>query len=99
MLNFNTLLFANDQFIISDTEDNLQKAVYLLYGISKEHNLEIAKKKKATVFGFIGTDHLRTKIILNNETLEQVSQFTYLGCIISYQFSNDVESKLVKFYN
>jgi len=26
---FNTLLFADDQFIISDTEENLQKAVYL----------------------------------------------------------------------
>ena len=36
---FNTLLFADDQFIISDTEDNVQKAVYLLYNISKEYNL------------------------------------------------------------
>ena len=27
----------------------------------------------------------------------QVSQFTYLGCSISYQFSSDVESKLAKF--
>jgi len=33
---FSTLLFANDQFIISDSEDNLEKAVYLLYNISKE---------------------------------------------------------------
>ena len=32
----NTLLFADDQFIISDTEYNLQKAVYFLYNISKE---------------------------------------------------------------
>jgi len=38
-------LFADDQFIISDTEDNMQKAVYLLYSISKEYNLEIATKK------------------------------------------------------
>jgi len=30
-------------------------------------------------------------------TLEQVSQLTYLGCSISYQFSNDVEFKLAKF--
>jgi len=58
--------------------------------------LEIATKKMK-VFGFVGTDHLRTKIIINDETLEQVSQFTYLGCIISYQFSNDVEFKLAKF--
>jgi len=92
---FNTLLFADDQFIIFDTEDNLQNAVYLLYNISKEYNLEIATKK-TKVFAFTGTDHLRTKIIINDETLEQVSQFTYLGCSISYQFSNDVEFKLAK---
>ena len=58
--------------------------------------MEIATKK-TKVFGFVGTDHLRTKIIINDETLEQVNQFTYLGCSISYQFSNDVESKMAKF--
>jgi len=36
--------------------------------------------------------------LINDETLvEQVSQFTYLGYSISYQFSNDVEFKLAKF--
>ena len=49
------------------------------------------------VFCFVGANHLRTKIIINDEILEQVSQFTYLGCSISYQFSNDVESKLANF--
>ena len=67
-----------------------------LYNISKEYNLEIATKK-TKVFGFVVPNHLRTKIITNDETLEQVSQFTYLGCSISYQFSNDVEFKLAKF--
>jgi hypothetical protein len=56
----NTLLFADDQLTISDTKDNLQKAVYLLYNISNEYNLEIATKK-AKVFGFVGMDHLRKK--------------------------------------
>jgi len=74
----------------------LQKAVYLLYNIYKEYNLKITTKK-TKVFGFVGTNHLRTKIIINDETLEQVSQFIYLGCSISYQFSNDVEFKLAKF--
>jgi hypothetical protein len=46
---------------------------------------------------FVGTDHLRAKIIINNETPDQVNQFMYLGCSISYQFSNDVELKLAKF--
>ena len=49
---FNTLLFADDKFIISDTEDNLQKAVYLLYNISKEYNLEIAKKNPKYLVSF-----------------------------------------------
>jgi hypothetical protein len=44
-------------------------------------------------FGFVATDYLRKKIIINDETLDQVSQFTYLGCSISYQFSNDIELK------
>jgi len=42
-------------------------------------------------------NHLRTKIIIKDEPLKQVSQFTYLGCSISYQLSNDVEFKLAKF--
>jgi hypothetical protein len=49
------------------------------------------------VFGFVGTDHLRTKITINDETLEEVSSFPYLDCSISYQFSEDVEFKLAKF--
>jgi hypothetical protein len=64
--------------------------------ISKEYNLEIATKK-TKVFGFIGTDHLGKKIILNDETLEQVNQFTYLVCSVFYQFSHDAKSKLGKF--
>jgi len=33
----------------SDTEDNLQKEVYLLYNISKKYNLEIAAKKDENI--------------------------------------------------
>jgi hypothetical protein len=76
---------ADYQFIISDTEDNLQKAVYSLYSVLKGYNLEIATKKRK-VFGFVGTVHLRTKIVINDETLEQVNQFTYLGAIYRTNF-------------
>jgi hypothetical protein len=53
--------------------------------IYQEYSLEIATIK-TKVFGFVWTDHLRIKIIINDERLEQVSQFIYLGCRISYQF-------------
>ena len=49
---FNTLLFADDQCIISDTEENFQKAVYVLNSIYKEYNFEIATKK-TKLFGFL----------------------------------------------
>jgi len=92
---FNTLLHVDDQFIISDAEDNIQKAVYLLHNISKYIIWKLLQKDESICFRW--NDHLRTKMIINDETLEQVSQFTYLGCSISYQFSNDVEFKLAKF--
>ena len=84
---------------INSHTDNLQKqSIYyiVLYSISKDYNLDIATKK-TKVYGFVGADQLTTKIIVNDETPEQVSQFNYLGCSISYQFSNDVEYKLAKF--
>ena len=54
-------------------------------------------KRLTMIFGIDGRDHLRTKININDETLDQVSHFTYLGCSISNQFSGGVEFKLVKF--
>jgi hypothetical protein len=93
---FNTLLFADDQFTIPCTEDNLQRAVYSLYNVLKYRIWKLLQKK-TKLFGFVGTDHLRTKTIINDETLEQVNQFTYLGCSLSYQCSNDAEFKLAKF--
>ena len=57
----------------------------------------IGVEVKTKVFGFVGTDHLRAKIIINDEILEQVNQFTYLGCSLFYQCFNDVEFKVAKF--
>jgi hypothetical protein len=45
----------------------------------------------------VQTDHLRTKVIIHDKILEHFSEFTYLGCGISYQFSNDVDFKLAAF--
>ena len=68
-----------------------------IYYITYPTNIIWKLLQKTKVLGFVGTDQLRTKIIINDETLEQISQFAYLGYSISYQFSNDVEFKLAKF--
>ena len=34
--------------------------------------------------GFQGKEHMRTKIVMNGKIIEQVRDFNYLGCNISY---------------
>ena len=80
-------------FLIQKTSYKRQSIYYITY----LKNIIWKLLQKTKVFAFVGTDHLRTKIIINDETLEQISQFTYLGCSIPYQFSNDVEFKLAKY--
>ena len=73
----------------------MQKAVYVLYNISKNIIWKLLQKDEGIWFRW-DRSH-KNKIVINDETVEQVSQFTYLGCSISYQFYSDVESKLAKF--
>ena len=91
-----TLLFADDQLIISSSESNLQKALYTLNATAKHYNLKISSSK-TKVLAFKGIDTLRAKIILNDKTIEQVNCFNYLGCNISYNKNNDINNKLSKF--
>ena len=44
-LYLNTLLFADDQVTIQDSEDKLQKSVYILNQMSKDYNLKISRDK------------------------------------------------------
>lgn len=47
---------------------------------------------------FCGKDHIRSKIVLNNTTLEQVSNFNYLGCDVTYNNNSaDVEKNVQKY--
>jgi hypothetical protein len=46
---------------------------------------------------FSGKDPVRSKICINNKTLEQVNTFNYLGCILSYVGEKDMPSKVSKF--
>jgi hypothetical protein len=46
---------------------------------------------------FCGKWPLRSKLILDNQPIEQVSKFKYLGCHLSYKGEVDVNHKLEKF--
>jgi hypothetical protein len=92
----NTLLFADDQILIQDKEDNLQQSVYTLHNISKEYNFKISIQK-TKVMTFKGKFPFRTKIITDNNILEHVSHFNYLGNEITYMQGKDIHNKLNKF--
>jgi len=90
------LLFADDQVIIADTEDNLQKAVHKLNQIITKYCLTISVQK-TKLMAFKGRDPVRTKIAIDNKIIEQVNVFNCLGNIISYEGELDIDSKLNSF--
>ena len=51
---------------------------------------------KTKVMGFQGKEPIRTKIMLNDRILEQVSYFIYLGNDIGYDIIYDIDVKLGK---
>lgn len=40
----------------------------------------------------------RTMITIDNQSIEQVPHFNYLGCDVHYVRDNDISNKLHKFY-
>ena len=95
-ISLNTLLFADDQVILAETEDDLQYAVYKQHLIANQYDLKISIPK-TKVLAFRGEDHLRAKIIIENKIIEQVDCFTYLGYNVSYTDKKDLQAKLNKF--
>ena len=79
----NTLLFADSQVIIANSEDNLQRGVFTLQNIAKNFEMEISPKKSETM-AFVGQDPVRCKI-MDNTCLQPVKNLKYLICEISYE--------------
>lgn len=62
--NLNCLLFADDQVVISDSENHLQSAAHKLFQITKHYNLTISNSKtKAMAFNV--KQHKRSKIVID----------------------------------
>ena len=72
------------QVLIWENEENLQRAMFNLQEVEKEYSLTILVKKMKTIAS-TGKYPMRTKIVINNSTLDQVSRFKFLGCVVSYE--------------
>jgi hypothetical protein len=77
------LLFVDDQVFIATSEDELQQAIYNLQKTISDFDMSISTEK-TKIMAFLGKDPVRSKICINNKTLEQVNTFNYLGCSLSY---------------
>jgi hypothetical protein len=45
---------------------------------------------KTKTMAFQGKNHIRCKIVIDNKTIEQVSNFKYLGFNVSYCLKGDI---------
>jgi len=94
-LNLNTLPFADDQVIIQNSEDRLQKSVYILNQVSEDYNLKISTDKTKIV-AFKGIHLIFSKIEIDGSILRQVKQLNYLGCELSLEGKPDFDKKINK---
>lgn len=75
----NHFLYADDLVLISESSEGLQKSLDKVYQFSKRKHLTInVKKSKSMVFNQTGRV-IKNPFNLNNEILEQVQSFCYLG--------------------
>jgi len=96
-LYLNTLLFADDQIIIiQDSEDKVQKSVYILNQMSKDYNLKITTDK-TKIMAFKGKHLVRSKTEIDGSKLEKVRKFNYLGCELSLDDEPDFDTKINRF--
>jgi hypothetical protein len=79
----NTLLFADHQVLLSDSDDDFQTALCTLHNSKEQFGMEISSlKSKAMTFK--SQVLIRSKTVIDNIILEQIHTFTYLGRQILY---------------
>jgi hypothetical protein len=64
----NTVICADDQVIISDSEVNLERGAIKLQYVAKHFGMEISLEKPETMT-FLGQDPVRCKIVVENKFL------------------------------
>jgi hypothetical protein len=75
---------------MANSEDTLHIYVHKLETVTSKYRLKISKSKTIAM-AFEGRDHMRSKIVINNNIiLEQINTFNYPGCLISYQNEKNI---------
>ena len=81
---------------MQDSEDKLQKYLYILNQMSKDYNLKISTDK-TKIMAFKRKRLVHSKIEIDGSILEQVKEFNYLDCELSLEGEPDVYKKINRF--
>jgi hypothetical protein len=86
----NAILLADEQVIVASGEDELQRAACALNNMAAKYNFGIAVNKTKAM-AMKEKMNVRTKIVINNNIIEQANRFNYLGYIITVSKNRDLE--------
>jgi len=85
----NTVLYADDQILMATSEDDLQTVAYHLNLMARKYKMTISSTKTKSMEMWRNQIQ-RVKIVINDNIIEQVTDFKYLGYRIS-EFKSDLE--------
>ena len=88
----NTILYAGDHISMATSEDSLQTMAQHLNLIARIYKMTISNTKTISM-AMWGNHIQRVKFVINNNVIEQVTDFKYLGYRIS-EYGSDLEDKL-----
>jgi len=92
----NTIPYAHDQILMATSEDELQIMAYHLNLIARKYKMTIHSTKTKSM-AMCGNHIQRVKVVINDNIIEQVTDFKYLGYRVS-EYKSDLEDKLQTYH-
>jgi hypothetical protein len=92
----NTIVFADDQVVIRNSEDNLRRGLHALHQTVQTFGIEISHYR-TKIMVFKGTEPVRSKIVIDNMILEHMNTFTYWAVTFPIKKRKTYIPKIIKF--
>ena len=88
------LRYADDSAIITESMADMQRIVEKISNTGQEYGVRINVGKTKLMFVGRGQAALNDNLIINQETVEKVTRFKYLGSTINAELDDDEEIKI-----
>ena len=88
------LRFADDILLFAESEKKLKDMLEDLYKEGKRDGMELNKKKTKIMCNEVARSRLRTGVIIDGEQLEEVTEYKYLGTLVTS--GNDISKEIAQ---